>query len=386
MNTRNNAAGADANEAELAGLSLEERDALAADDDGTDEAGATADLGAAAGGDDDAAEVARVAAEQAAAAKATIEKDAALKAAAEKAEADAKADAKNEDKAEAARVAREAAEASATALAASNKAAEEAKAAAERKAADDKAAAAAGTDDDDPFVSTYVAPPVEDYEKKVVAFDTRVTEASDKFKAGDMTLDEYNAERSAVEKDRRELDAAKQKADIASEMQVQTAEQRWTWEINRFYRRIAKDDGINYVGSTLLLSALDTRVKELANMKENADKDSTWFLEEAHRQVKAELGIGKKAAGGDDAAQKAAAEAKAKADAEAKKKAAAEAALRRPARAGLPKDLGGLPAAGADADAGGDEFASLDALEGMDLENALARLPKEKADRYLAAR
>ena len=207
-------------------------------------------------------------------------------------------------------------------------------------------------------------------------------EATENFKAGDMTLEDYDAERAKVERERRDLDAAKLKADIASEQQVQTAEQRWTWEINRFYRRVAKEEGVNYTGSTLLLSALDTRVKELANMRENQDKDSTWFLEEAHRQVKAELGIGKKASevGDDDTAKRA------KADAEARKKLAEQAAARRPPRKDLPKDLGGLPAAGSDTGGGEDEFAQLDNLEGMELENALARMPKEKADRYLTGR
>ena len=385
MNTRNNSAGNDIDESELAGLSQEERDALAADpDEVTNLADATADLSAAAGDDDDDDKGAAAAEAQ----KAADEKAASDKAAAEKAAADAKADADNEEKAEAARVAKEAAESSAKEAAESKKAADDAAALDAKKAEDAKAAAAAAqADEDEPFVSVYTAPPVEDYDKKAGALDTRVKEATEKFKAGDMTLEDYDAERANVERERRDLDAAKLKADIAGEQQVQTAEQRWTWEINRFYRRVAKDEGVNYTGSTLLLSALDTRVKELANMRENQDKDSTWFLEEAHRQVKAELGIGRKAqAAADDDAGKKAAEAKAKTDTETKKKLAEQAAARRPARKDLPRDIGGLPAAGADTGAGDDEFAALDNLEGMELENALARMPKEKADRYLTGR
>jgi hypothetical protein len=200
-----------------------------------------------------------------------------------------------------------------------------------------------------------VAPPVEKFDERIGALDQRASDAGEKFKAGDLSFEELQAETKAVERERGELEAAKLKADIASEQQVQTAEQRWQWEINRFYRRVEKDEGVKYTGSSLLLAALDTRVKELANVKENADKDSTWFLEEAHRQVKAELGIGKKAAAG--------------------------------ARARGADRAAGAEDHAAELD-GGDavvsDFAELEKLEGLELENALARLPKHEADRYLS--
>jgi len=381
----------DPNEKELAGLSEEERAAIIVDpDEEANLAAAAAEIAASgdeehAPGDDDKG----AAGADAAADAAKVAEDAAVKAATDKAAAEAAQKAAQEaaDDAEA----QEAAKAAKEAAEASEKAATDAKAAAD-KAASDKAAAEASaaaaaaattTDDEEdaPFVATYTAPPVEKYDEKITALDTREADASTKFKAGEMDFAAYQDESKAIEKERRELNEAHLKHTIASEQQIQSSEQRWVWEINRFYRRVERDEHIAYGKSSLLLAALDTRVKELANDKANSDKDSTWFLEEAHRQIKTELGIGKKSAAGEsDAAAKAAAEARAKADAEAKAKAAA---ARKPERKSIPKDLGGLPAGGKEDAGGEDEFAALDALEGIELENALARLPKEKADRYL---
>ena len=218
---------------------------------------------------------------------------------------------------------------------------------------------------------------VEDFDEKIAALKTAQDAAVENFKAGDLSIDDFNKERDRIEGEREALRAAKVKAEIASETQVQSAEQRWAWEIGRFIRRVARDESIDY-SKTLLNAALDSQVKTLAADPANKDKDSSWFLKEAHRVVKAELGLGKagvKEPGGEDA--------KAAAEKKTREAAAAAAAARRPDRKGLPKGLAGVPAAGGDSTGDEGEFASLDKLSGIELESALARLPKEQADRYL---
>ena len=202
----------------------------------------------------------------------------------------------------------------------------------------------------------------------------------EKFKAGDLDIDAFNTERDRIEAEREALRSAKVKADIASETQVQTSEQRWAWEVSRFIRRTAREEEIDYA-KPLLNAALDSQIKALANDAANKDKDSSWFLKEAHRIVKTELGLGKKAA----AVEPGAAELKAAAEKKDREARAAATAARRPDRKGLPKSLSGVPSAGTDGGADEGEFASLDKLSGIELENALARLPKTEADRYLRA-
>lgn len=387
----------DVSDVELSKLSKEEAAALADTED-------EASLKAAAGEDeeDDAkAAAAKKAEEDAAAAKAAEdkaraeleEKAKAAKEAAEKAAKEAEAAKDDQAKQAAAKKATEDAAAAEAAAADARKSAEEkaaeAKAAAEKKAADEAAAAAAAAkpapDDDDapPFTPRYVAQPVEDFDKKMTALNERTTAALAKFKDGSITIEDYNAERDTVEKERAELREANLKATIAAEQAVQTGEQRWQWEIERFFRRVFRTEGIDYADSRRLNGALDTEVKRLAGLKENEDKNSQWFLEEAHKNVKASLNLTSKAGAGDKAAAEAAAaaaEAKRKAD-----EAATAAALkgRKVDKAKLAPDVGGAAKAG-DEDTGGGEFAALDKLEGMELEAALARLTPDQQARYLA--
>lgn len=311
---------------------------------------------------------AKAAREAADKAKEEAGEDAAKKAEAEKAEAAAKAaeEARDESKKE-----------TAEAAAAAKKAEEEA-AAAKAKAA------AAGAEEDEPFQPRYVAPPVPDFDKKITALDERTKAATAKFKAGTddaYDIDAYNAERDAIEKERRELEAANLKATISQEGLVQTAEQKWDWEVGRFFRKVHREEGIDYADSNRLNKAMDDEVKRLSKIDEHKDKSSRWFLEEAHKGVKAKLGL--KPSTDTAAAKAAAAEAAEKTRKESEAKAKALAA-RKVDKTKLPASLGGAPQAGEDDTGGESEFAHLDDLEGMDLENALAKMKPEEAARYLA--
>lgn len=372
-------------QAEFDALSEEEQQALTADPDEIQSLkDAKSEIDAAAGDDDDDDKGAgkkgagdgddEEAKKAAAALKAAQDKAEADRLAAEKAQADADAAADDAEKAEAARVAKEAAEASAAAATAAKD-----KADADTKAREAAAATAGDDEDDEPFTPRYVAAPVEDFEGKMKALDTRQNDALAKFKEGDITIDDYNTERDAIEKERLDLRDKNLKAQIAQETEVQTQEQRWAYEINRFYRKVQREEGIDYGDSIKLNTALDTEVKRLANLKDNADKDGPWFLAEAHKAVKEKFGLKPAARTDDKGKAAAAAEAKRKADEDAARKA------RQPKRKDIPQDLGSAPNAGDDdGGASGGEFSHLEKLQGIELENALAKMPKEQADRYLA--
>lgn len=369
-------------DAELGNLSEAERAAL--EEGGEDKDALAAAAALEAEGETEAEKTAREAAEKAAAdklatdaaakAQAELEQKATdAKAAAEKARLEAEAAKDDQAKQAAATAAREAAEAAEKAAGAGKTAAEEAaKAEAEKARA---AAAAAPAEDDEPFRARYVAEPVADFDAKMKALDKRQTDALAKFKEGDISIDDYNGERDTVERERTTLREQNLKATIAREQGDQTADQRWEWEVGRFFKKVKREEGIDYADSISLNGAIDAEVKRLAALKENETKPSTWFLEEAHKVVKTARGLKPSSS---SAAANAEAERKRKAD----EALAAAAAARRPKREALPKDLGSAPGAGAEGTGGG-EFGHLEGLDGIELENALAKLPKEQADRYL---
>lgn len=358
---------------EMAGLSETEREALLEEGDQDAEA-----LRRVAGEGDDAAD---------ADAKAKAEAD--RKAAEDKAAADAKA----KEDAAAARAAEEAKKKRDAELAAMNdeerKAAEEA----DRKAAEDAARAKAEADakakadaekqqragetddEDEPFGVPYKADAPADYEAKLKELDTREQQATERYKANEIEIDEMLREHKAVEAERRKLDEQRVKSEIAREHNEQYGQQRWQWEVNRFMKNVQKHEGIDYKGNNSLNVALDAEVRRLANDQANNDKTGEWFLETAHANVKANLGIkGKAAPSEDDKAR----EAREKAERE---RAAAAAANKDK----LGKTLAHLPAAGGGELGGEGEFAHLDGLSGMELENAIARLSPEQQDRYARA-
>jgi hypothetical protein len=216
--------------------------------------------------------------------------------------AQAAADAAAEEAAE--KKARDDAAAAAAAEAAAMKKADEegaasddvAKAAAAEAAAAEAAAKAAGEvegaataagEEDEPFVPRYQAAGVVDFKEKMEALDK-------KFEDGEINLKEYNNTRDVL--NRQQL-----KAEIAAEQDQQIDQQRWDWEIKRFIRDTAKNEGIDY-NKPLLNAALDMAVKNLANAKDatgnliNGTKDGEWFLTEADKLVRAEFGIAAKPA------------------------------------------------------------------------------------------
>jgi hypothetical protein len=213
----------------------------------------------------------------------------------------------------------------------------------------------------------------------VTALDQRVQAAEAKFKAGEMTFDDFRKEERAVQTERRTLDDARIKGEISTEQTEQMAAARWKWETDRFFREATKNDGIDYKAkeNRPLWAALDAEVRALGADEANASKPGTWFLEEAHRRIKTTFKLGSIATVVEDKGDKSAATRKAEAE-------RAAAALRAKAKAKPAQTLQGLPEAGSEAPGEKGEFAHLENLTGMELETALARMPKEDADRYLS--
>lgn len=168
-------------------------------------------------------------------------------------------------------------------------------------------------------------------------------------------------------------DLSAEKAEIQAIQKLNAAyeQQWWQREVNAFKREALKADGVNYDGDDKLAKAWDQAVRYLGNDPDNADKDARWFLQEAHELVKARFKLG--------------AQAGPTAPAQPRRSRVDEAIAARRAQAGkAPVTLAHIPAAGVEHEGQG-EFSHLDRLSGMDLELALARMPKDQVDRYLAA-
>jgi hypothetical protein len=270
------------------------------------------------------------------------------------------------------------------------------KAAGKDKPADAKAdktgadGAEAGTDADGPGefqLALRADADPEKIAKDIEAVESKRDALTAKFKAGELEVDEYTEQDRALAKEVRVLEKAQTKAEFALEHNQQTSTQRWEWECETFF---AKAESKIYE-NRLLAAAHDAAVRDMVseeNLKAHPERmkwSGAKILAEADKEVRASFKLETKAAAADVATDpKAKAEAEAKAAAE-KKAADKKAALdgRRPDPKKIPKTLADVPAAaGADAD-GEDEFAALDKLSGMELENALAKLSPAKAEKYL---
>lgn len=214
---------------------------------------------------------------------------------------------------------------------------------------------------------TYNAQLPADYDEQVAALKSETRALADKFKAGELEFDDYQAQLDQLNERRDQLAEIRLKASISEEMKEQTQEQLWHSAVNRFVTTTARTEGIDYAKDTEKQADLDAFVKTLASSPKNSDKSFDWFLTEAHKRVKALHGIADKKEDPSDPPKKDEPTAK---------------PTRKPPLEAAPKTLAHVPGSDGPGDVGG-EFADLDALEGMELEQALAKLSSGQRERYL---
>lgn len=207
------------------------------------------------------------------------------------------------------------------------------------------------------FTPQYHADPVADFDAQMAAIGDDKKALRQKLNEGDLSLDEYDAEKDALAERERVLREQQFKAQLAAEQNQQTAMQRWRWEQDNFFadahNAIYKDD--------LLLSAFDHAVRKLGAEEANASKPHRWFLTEADRMVRERFS--------QPAAEK-----------------PVERTSRKPDLSVIPKTLGNLPAADIPSTGGeASEFAHIDRLTGLDLEDAVAAMSDTERERYRRA-
>ena len=209
------------------------------------------------------------------------------------------------------------------------------------------------------FVPAFAVPAVADFEGKMAALAAREVALREQLAAGDLDIAAYDAEKTAIIEGRADLRSEQRFASFAAEQNEQNQKARWQWEQSRFFEQ----DSSTVYKDPILFAALDASIKALAHQPENANKSSSWFLTQADSAVR-------KLFGGLGAPAQAP---------------AAPAKLPVSLLQNIPATLAAVPAAALPETGGGDEFAKLERLSGMDLERQLARMAPDEVTRYLRA-
>lgn len=211
----------------------------------------------------------------------------------------------------------------------------------------------------DEFRPEFKAERPEGITEKLAELDTQTKELLAKFKEGQIELPEFMAQKDAIDAEKTKLALADAQAQWAENQNADMQAQRWKWEQERFFGQekaaIYKDP--------IVLAALNASVQQISADPANAKKPMGFFLEEADRQIRKRFNMG----GEPPPAAK-----------------DNKPANRQPDLSNVPKTLAQLPAAEM-AETGSDEFAYLEKLDGIALEQALRKLTPEQEARYLGA-
>ena len=221
-------------------------------------------------------------------------------------------------------------------------------------------------DDDTTFVPQFRAEVPADAAAQIAAEKAKDAEAFGKLMDGLIDAAEYQKVKAATEARVDELRTAALQADIFNkaneQFAAQAAEREWkraeAAQMNAF-----KAEGLDYRAKPGLLAAFNVHLKALGADTKNERRDAAWFLTEAHKLTKAELGITTAAP--------------------AKPNPTPNNTPRGVDPNDIPPTLRGVPAAGNNA-VQTDEFAHMRNLSGVAYEKAFAGLTEAQRDRFMA--
>lgn len=176
---------------------------------------------------------------------------------------------------------------------------------------------------------------------------------------GDIDFVEYNKILNALLDEKQSIEIKVTQERIANEMRRQEDMRSWEVAQASFFHR---PENRSLVETRAGFAAMDAAVKEIVESGRNHGHDYGWLLAEAKKTVMTAFGIPQATPASPAAPPTKTAE------------------RPRPGKSAVPVTLGDIPAAQSN-DA--DEFAHLDKLDGMELEEVLARMSPEAAERYL---
>lgn len=196
-----------------------------------------------------------------------------------------------------------------------------------------------------------------DFAERITNLNEQESALRQQFREGDVSVDQYDAQRDEIQSARAELNNSKIKAELANDLNQQTAEAAAASFEANFMSTTARD-GVDY--------AIEKNVKLFNVMldeatADNAEKPKEWLWAEAHKLVLAARGLAPAAVG------------------------KPQPATRRPPLSAVPKTLAQVPGSDGPGDVGS-EFAGVDALNGDELEDAIARMSPTQRAKYAAGR
>lgn len=219
----------------------------------------------------------------------------------------------------------------------------------------------------EPSLPTYRVEDTSDFGKQRTDLRKQEAEIMNKWGAGDLTDEERDQQLGPIRDKMDDLLIRQTRAQTQQDLNEQHAANEWNRAQATAFKAF-QTEGIDYRAKPALLAAFNTNLKALGSDPANEDKDAAWFLNEAHRRTKDDLGIAPKPAPTPPAPPAQAP--------------AAAPASRGVDKSKLPPTLSRVPPA-ADATVGGDEFAHLAGLSGADLEKAVTRMTPEQQERWL---
>lgn len=210
--------------------------------------------------------------------------------------------------------------------------------------------------------------------------DARVTANTEAIEALDKSLEEGDIDYAAHAKANRDLvgemtdlRALQREAEFTNANNEMSQQQHWEWEVERF---VEENDQFK---SPVIYGALRGALEDLYATEENVGNSYRWFLREAAKGVNEAFNLNKPVAVADPA--KADADAADVTKADDLGKAVDDAAVVE----APPKTLANVPAASPNAEQQ-DPFAKLDDMEGMELEEELAKMSQSDKNKYLDTR
>lgn len=222
----------------------------------------------------------------------------------------------------------------------------------------------APADEPEALPTGYVAKLPADFEEQKAQVASDSADALARFKAGDISLEEWQVESAQIADRNAALLMLKAKAEISEEWAQQNAAREWQSAIAATFKE-AKADGIDYQADHAMRSDLDTFVKALAAKDENADKSMRWFLDEGHKRVLALHGIAAATPAAGDPTPK------------------PTPTSRKPPLDAVPQTLAQVPGGDGPGDIAG-EFADVDRLVGDPFDDAIRRMSPAERERYFA--
>ena len=194
---------------------------------------------------------------------------------------------------------------------------------------------------------------------RITAIDSERDALAQKYEDGEIDFRTYDAQSRTLADERAALQLERIKESVYSDMSAQQRQANWDAAVTTFYA----DTSNAAFSSPSLQAMMATELKAIWERPESAGIDYLSVLNQARdavqTQLRAALGI------------------------EAQKKESATPVKPAAETTPIPTTLGGTPAARQNTTGG--EYAHLDAMNPLDLENALQRMSKDQIDRYLAA-